>query len=412
MRAVQGAVLTAGLAGLASAHVKGKRGTIVPDGTIWTSCVTPGVVALTFDDGPYIYTQEIVDQLTAAGQRATFFQNGQNWDSIYNYNSTLQSMIAGGHQIASHTWDHADLATLDAAGITSEMQQLEVAHQAIIGMVPNYMRPPYLSTNDLVISTLKGLGYLIIEVDVDTQDWAEGPIGEIDLSIQWYEGNQTAGGTLSLNHDPYQPTAETFLPAILSYLSGKGLQSVTVGECLGDDPANWYRGGSVTTTTNTTTGTTTGSTTGSTPTTGPSNSTTTGGKPGSGSGPSGGSPKGSGVPVWNNTPPKSAQGWGGWKPSGSPHGGDTQPGHGVNSGRGALPGCKGQGNNPVPGYNATSGTYTKPGQGGSSGSVTGAVNGHGSSGNSSNPAYYVNGAGSFSVSAAMLVGAAVLGFLL
>jgi hypothetical protein len=76
MRAVQGAVLTAGLAGLASAHVKGKRGTIVPDGTIWTACTTPGVVALTFDDGPYIYTQEIVDQLTAAGQRATFFQNG------------------------------------------------------------------------------------------------------------------------------------------------------------------------------------------------------------------------------------------------------------------------------------------------------------------------------------------------
>jgi peptidoglycan/xylan/chitin deacetylase (PgdA/CDA1 family) len=411
MRAVQGAVLTAGLAGLASAHVKGKRGTIPYDGTIWTACTTPGVVALTFDDGPYIYTQEIVDQLTAAGQRATFFQNGQNWDSIYNYNSTLQSMIAGGHQIASHTWDHADLATLDAAGITSEMTQLETAHQAIIGMSPNYMRPPYLSTNDLVIDTIKGLGYLIIEVDVDTQDWAEGPIGEIDLSIQWYEGNQTAGGTLSLNHDPYQPTAETFLPAILSYLSSKGLQSVTVGECLGDDPANWYRGGSVSTTNTTTTTTTT--------TTGPSNSTTTGtgtGTGGKGGAPSG-SPKGSGVPVWTNTPPTTAKGWGGWKPSSEPCGGDTQPGHGGNSGRGALPGHGGQGNNPVPGW---SGNATGNGNGnngghsggsGPSGSVTGAVSGHGS-GNSSNPAYYVNGAGSLSVSAAMLVGAAVLGFFL
>jgi len=104
------------------------------------------------------------------------------------------------------------------------MTQLEAAHQAIIGKSPNYMRPPYLSTNDLVIETIKGLGYLIIEVDIDTQDWAEGPIGEIDLSIEWYETNQTAGGTLSLNHDPYQPTADTFLPAILAYLSGKGLQ--------------------------------------------------------------------------------------------------------------------------------------------------------------------------------------------
>jgi len=80
MRAVQGAVLTAGLASLASAHaVKGKR-SIPFDGTIWTACTTPGVVALTFDDGPFIYTQSIVDQLTAAGQRATFFQNGLGLD--------------------------------------------------------------------------------------------------------------------------------------------------------------------------------------------------------------------------------------------------------------------------------------------------------------------------------------------
>jgi peptidoglycan/xylan/chitin deacetylase (PgdA/CDA1 family) len=102
---------------LASPHVK--RGTVAADGKIWTSCVDPGVISLTFDDGPYIYTQSIVDQLTAAGHQATFFQNGklaqlemekgadkllgQNWDSIYNYNDTLKSMISGGHQIGSHT---------------------------------------------------------------------------------------------------------------------------------------------------------------------------------------------------------------------------------------------------------------------------------------------------------------------
>jgi peptidoglycan/xylan/chitin deacetylase (PgdA/CDA1 family) len=133
-------------------------------------------------------------------------------------------LSSGFPNLTVNSWDHADLATLSAAAITSEMTQLEVAHTAIIGKRPTYMRPPYLSTNDLAIQTIKGLGYVIIEVDIDSQDWAEGPIGQIDLSIQWYEGNQTAGGTLSLNHDPYQPTADTFLPAILTYLKGKGLQ--------------------------------------------------------------------------------------------------------------------------------------------------------------------------------------------
>jgi peptidoglycan/xylan/chitin deacetylase (PgdA/CDA1 family) len=126
--------------------------------------------------------------------------------------------------MSCYSWDHADLATLNADQITSEMTQLEAAHQAIIGKIPTYMRPPFLSTNALVISTLTGLGYKIIEVDIDTQDWAEAPLGLIQLSIQWYEGNQTAGGTLSLNHDPYQPTADTFVPAIISYLASKGLK--------------------------------------------------------------------------------------------------------------------------------------------------------------------------------------------
>ncbi|KAF2673632.1 putative esterase [Microthyrium microscopicum] len=219
---IKNLIVGASIASTALAHLSHKRGAIPVDGTIWTSCVEAGVVALTFDDGPYIYTQEIVDQLTAAGHRATFFQNGQNWDTIYNYNSTLLSMIAGGHQVASHTWSHADLATLDAAGITDQMGELEAAHLAILGKAPTYMRPPYLSTNDLAISTLQSLGYKIIEVDIDTQDWAEGPIGQIDLSIAWYEGNYTAGGTISLNHDPYQPTAETFVPAIISYLASQG----------------------------------------------------------------------------------------------------------------------------------------------------------------------------------------------
>jgi len=274
--------------------------------------------------------QEIVDKLTAAGHHATFFQNGYNWDLIYNYNSTLLSMIAGGHQVCSHTWSHADLATLTEDQIVSEMTQLEIAHQAILGKVPTYMRPPYLSTNDLAISTLTSMGYKIIEVDIDTQDWAEGPIGEIQLSIDWYEGNQTAGGTLSLNHDPYQPTAETFVPAIIEYLASKGLKSVTVGECLGDDAANWYRDSSVPVSSASVSGTA------SVP------YSTLSAVNGTGA-----------APPTKPTVTKSygtgsmSRGGAGHLPtvSVSPHkGGDSEPGHGPGAGRGALPGHSGEGN--------------------------------------------------------------------
>jgi peptidoglycan/xylan/chitin deacetylase (PgdA/CDA1 family) len=44
----------------------------VPVGTVIESCnKVAGQVALTFDDGPYIYTESVLDQLKAAGQKAS-----------------------------------------------------------------------------------------------------------------------------------------------------------------------------------------------------------------------------------------------------------------------------------------------------------------------------------------------------
>ena len=81
---------------------------------VYSSCTTPNTVALTFDDGPYIYEGEIVNTLNNAGVKATFFVNGNNWDCIYDDNvvSSLKAAHAAGHLIGSHTWSHADLTTL------------------------------------------------------------------------------------------------------------------------------------------------------------------------------------------------------------------------------------------------------------------------------------------------------------
>jgi peptidoglycan/xylan/chitin deacetylase (PgdA/CDA1 family) len=82
-----------------------KRQSSVPVGTVITSCTVAGTAALTFDDGPYIYTEQLLDILQSNGVHATFFQNGQNYDNIYNYASTIQRIVDEGHQIGSHTYD-------------------------------------------------------------------------------------------------------------------------------------------------------------------------------------------------------------------------------------------------------------------------------------------------------------------
>jgi Polysaccharide deacetylase len=81
-----------------------KRQSSIPIGSIISSCTVPGTVALTFDDGPYIYTDELLDILASNGVVATFFVNGQNYGAITDYASTVQRAASAGHQIGSHTY--------------------------------------------------------------------------------------------------------------------------------------------------------------------------------------------------------------------------------------------------------------------------------------------------------------------
>lgn len=74
-----------------------------PGVKIW-GCSKPGVLALAYDDGPHIYTSELVDILDAAGAKATFFFTGTLYGCIYSQAAAVKKAYASGHQIASHTW--------------------------------------------------------------------------------------------------------------------------------------------------------------------------------------------------------------------------------------------------------------------------------------------------------------------
>ncbi|KAH8595067.1 hypothetical protein B0O99DRAFT_623107 [Bisporella sp. PMI_857] len=231
-----------------------ERQSSVPYGTAILSCTVPGTVALTFDDGPYIYTDGVLNQLNAAGIKATFFVNGQNFGNIYDFASVIRRIVNEGHQVASHTWSHADLVTLDAAGIASQMSQLDTAFTNIIGKTPTYMRPPYFSYNNFVLSTLGGLGYHVIRADIDTLDWQYNTPQTIGESVRLFEAGLNSGKSLPLSHDVHPNTASTLVPAMIRAIQARGLRGVTVGECLGDASANWYRGGTTTPPTNPPTG--------------------------------------------------------------------------------------------------------------------------------------------------------------
>ncbi|KAL1798038.1 hypothetical protein ACET3X_004644 [Alternaria dauci] len=214
----------------------------VPFGFQIYSCTVPGVIAPGFDDGPWIYSESVLDRMQAAGFMATWFINGANKGNIYEYNSTLQRMVSMGHQIGSHTWSHKDLATLTAEGVRQEMVLLEEAMTNILGYFPYYMRPPFLSVNANALSVLKELEYHVIIGDLNTKDWEYQTETAIETAKKLFIDGLDMGRTIVEAHEQEVWTQGVLIDYMISVVQSRGLKTVTVAECLGEpSTSQWYR---------------------------------------------------------------------------------------------------------------------------------------------------------------------------
>ncbi|PHH65738.1 hypothetical protein CDD81_1465 [Ophiocordyceps australis] len=227
-----------------SASKFARQASPVPFGQVIDSCTVPGGFALTFDDGPWIYTNELLDKLRQANLKATFFVNGQNIGNIDDRQPELQRMVNEGHQIGSHTFRHADLTTLGDDQVRAEMTQLDDKLRQLVGRTPTYMRPPYFATNANVLRILSEMQYHVIDADIDTLDYQYATPETNYQALDRFKSLFGGGGSISLMHDWHVTTVQQLVPNVIAFLQeqqNNGRISMTVGECLGDASQNWYR---------------------------------------------------------------------------------------------------------------------------------------------------------------------------
>ena len=114
--------------------------------------VPNNVIGLTFDDGPDVTnTPRVLDTLMAKNVKATFFINTINFGDVNtdaNLKNIVQRIVNEGHQLASHTVHHSDLATLSTTAIRSEITgvQTTVNRSDVLGAgFPNLtmLRAPF-----------------------------------------------------------------------------------------------------------------------------------------------------------------------------------------------------------------------------------------------------------------------------
>ncbi|RDW88837.1 carbohydrate esterase family 4 protein [Coleophoma cylindrospora] len=217
-------------------------------------CVQPGTMALTFDDGPFIYTSHILDLLKQYNASATFFITGNNNGKGEIDNSSLpwpaliKRMYAEGHQVASHTWSHPDLCNITSEQRKNEMYKNEMALRNILGVIPTYMRPPYSSCTAQCgcDADLADLGYHVTYFDLDTQDYLNDSPTLIQNSKNIFDTalagkSSTTDDFLVISHDIHNQTSQVLVEYMLQGIQSRGYTPVTVGTCLGDPKENWYR---------------------------------------------------------------------------------------------------------------------------------------------------------------------------
>ncbi len=188
-------------------------------------------VALTFDDGPGPYTQQLVTELNKLGVHATFFAIG---DEERYFSPGTQLELRSGDVVGNHTESHPMMATLSAHDQYEQLFEQIARIELLDGPRPRLFRPPYGSFNATTFKLLHRLHLLMVLWSTDTEDYT---LPGVPAIVQ----NALAGahpGAIILMHDGGGNRSETIaaLPAIVAGLRKKGLHPVTIPRLMLDDP--------------------------------------------------------------------------------------------------------------------------------------------------------------------------------
>ncbi|MEO6907013.1 MAG: polysaccharide deacetylase family protein [Abditibacteriaceae bacterium] len=186
----------------------------------------PGVkaVAITFDDGPWPkYSLEVLKVLKKYNVKATFFEVGKE---LSRRPDVAREIVAAGHVIGNHSWDHPDKPKDPVEQVTRTDKQIAKD----LKITTHLFRPPYgILTNGMAAQAKKEKKAVILW-STSGVDWQRPtPIRIADAVLE-----RVHPGGIILLHDGggNRNTTVEALPLIIPRLQQKGYKFVTVPQLL------------------------------------------------------------------------------------------------------------------------------------------------------------------------------------
>lgn len=182
---------------------------------------TDKMIALTFDDGPEPYTDELIDSLEKLNAKASFFLVGEK---IKSYPDTVAKIAGNGHLVGNHTYSHIKLTALSPDEIKKEIDKTNEEIKAITGEAPQFFRPPFGRYNS---DTLNYVDMISVRWSKDTIDWKY----EDEERLYRYLIKNAGDGEIFLMHDVEKTTVKGVL-RVIETLQKQGYKFVRADELL------------------------------------------------------------------------------------------------------------------------------------------------------------------------------------
>jgi cellulose synthase/poly-beta-1,6-N-acetylglucosamine synthase-like glycosyltransferase/spore germination protein YaaH/peptidoglycan/xylan/chitin deacetylase (PgdA/CDA1 family) len=203
----------------------------------------PGMVALTFDDGPDgRWTPQILKILKEKQAPATFFEIGVN---MLDHPDIVKEEVKDGFVVGNHTFTHPDIKYLPAWDVYGELNTTQRLFEALTGRSMRLLRPPYvgdaepstpLEVDPLVIA--QKLGYMIVGLRNDPDDWRKpDPVLIVQRTLANLAQQDPEGVShqVVLLHDSGGDRSRTVqaLPNLIDQLRAHGYQIVSIPTLMG-----------------------------------------------------------------------------------------------------------------------------------------------------------------------------------
>ena len=107
--------------------------------------------------------------------KATFFVVGE-W--VDKYPESVKALADAGHEVMNHSNTHAHFSQLSTDEIIADVTACSDKIEAVTGVRPTLIRPPYGEYDDHVITAIRSMGMEPIQWDVDVSQTASSPWGQ------------------------------------------------------------------------------------------------------------------------------------------------------------------------------------------------------------------------------------------